>query len=229
MRQLFHQLFHHSLLVHLHLLYMLRCSEGGQQYAYSRVTCINSSRKILSRIVMFRSFNRIAFSYRMIDYFGLMATVTLLLAHIKWGRRRLGSHQQHGASMSMGDASRLAADVMIAPCSDLRRRLLAMEEEAYNHSTHQDHPRGTPCPSLSSTDATIQLTIPFFGIINVTTKATIPQDNTDECSTAENREPKVCAVDTLNADGLGAQTAVESPSNDVLDIVLNDPAVMQRP
>lgn len=249
MRQLFHQLFHHSLLVHLHLPYMLRCSEGSQQYEYSRVTCVNSSREILSRLIMFRSFNRIAFSCRTIDYFGLMAAIALLLAHIKRSQRGLGSHQRHGASvsmtdgllthqrpcdralveqaeLSMGDASRLTADAMNAPCSDLLRRLLAMEEEAYNHSMHQDHPRGTPCPSPSSTDATIQLTIPFFDIINVTTKAIIPQDNTGECSTVEDRETNACVVDDFNADGPGAQTAVEPPPNDILDIVLNDAAVM---
>ncbi|KAI0445265.1 hypothetical protein F4803DRAFT_509093 [Xylaria telfairii] len=249
MRQLFHQLFHHSLLVHLHLPYMLRCSEGGQQYEYSRVTCVNSSREILSRLIMFRSFNRIAFSCRTIDYFGLMAAIALLLAHIKKSQRGLGSHQRHGASMSMtdgllthqrpcdralieqaevsmGDASRLATDAINAPCSDLLRRLLAMEEEAYNHSMHQDHPRGTPCPSPSGTDDTIQLTIPFFDIINVTTKAIIPQDNTSKCSTAEDRETNACAVDTFNADGLGAQNAAEPPSNDVLDSVLNNAAVM---
>ncbi|KAI0197640.1 hypothetical protein F4808DRAFT_438202 [Astrocystis sublimbata] len=250
MRQLFHQLFHHSLLVHLHLPYMLRCSESDQQYEYSRVTCVNSSREILSRLIMFRSFNRIAFSCRTIDYFGLMAAIALLLAHIKRSQRRLGSYQRHGASMSMtdgllthqrpcdralveqaevnmGDASRMTTDAMNAPCSDLLRRLLATEEEAYNHSAHQDHPRGTiPCPSPSGTDDPIQLTIPFFASINVTTKAIIPQDSTGEYPTAEDREPNACAVDTFNPDGLGAQTAVEPPFNDILDIVLNDAPAM---
>ncbi|KAI0515187.1 hypothetical protein F5B22DRAFT_636729 [Xylaria bambusicola] len=179
MRQLFHQLFHHSLLVQLHLPYMLRPSGGGQQYAYSRLTCVNSSREILSRLIMFHSFNRIAFSCRTVDYFGLMAAIALLIAHIERSQCRLGSHQRHGASsgmtegllthqrpcdralvqqaqISMADANLLSADTTNALCSD--------------------YPEGTPSFSPSNTDATIQLTIPFLGIINVTSKAITPND-----------------------------------------------------
>ncbi|KAI0972445.1 hypothetical protein F4678DRAFT_60749 [Xylaria arbuscula] len=249
MRQLFHQLFHHSLLVQLHLPYMLRSSGGGQQYEYSRVTCVNSSREILSRLIMFHSFNRIAFSCLTIDYFGLMAAIALLLAHLERHQCGLGSQQCHSASVSMtdgllthqrpcdralveqvkmimGDVNRLTADATNAPCSDLLRRLLAMEEEAYNHSTHQHHPEGTPCLSPLNMDATIQLTIPFFGVINVTSEAIIPKGSYGECSTAEDRETNFCLFDTFNADGIGAQTAIQAPFDDILDINLNDAAEM---
>ncbi|KAI0547952.1 hypothetical protein F4679DRAFT_340743 [Xylaria curta] len=246
MRQLFHQLLHHSLLVHVHLPYMLRSSQGGQQYEYSRVTCVNSSREILSRLIMFHSFNRIAFSCHTIDFFGLMAAIALMIAHIERNQRALGSHQQHGASMSMtegllthqrpcdralveqaqvsmGDAYRLTADATNASCSGLLRRLLAMEEEAYNHSMR----RNARLPLLNK-DATIQLTIPFFGVINITSKAIMPKDISGERSTTEDRETDTCLVDVFNADDVDGQAAIQPPLNDILDFNLNDTAGMSN-
>ncbi|KAI0188908.1 hypothetical protein EV127DRAFT_433283 [Xylaria flabelliformis] len=227
MRQLFHQLLHHSLLVHVHLPYMLRSSQGGQQYEYSRVTCVNSSREILSRLIMFHSFNRIAFSCHTIDFFGLMAAITLLIAHIERNQCGLGSRQRHSASMhmtegllthqrpcdralveqaqvSMGDACQLTTDATNASCSSLLRRLLVVEEEAYNHSMRQDHSRETACLPPTNKDATIQLTIPFFGVINITSQAIMPKDTSD--------------------DVYGEQTAIQPPFNDILDFDLNNAA-----
>ncbi|KAI0856213.1 hypothetical protein F4860DRAFT_519045 [Xylaria cubensis] len=250
MRQLFHQLLHHSLLVHVHLPYMLRSSQGGQQYEYSRVTCVNSSREILSRLIMFHSFNRIAFSCHTIDFFGLMAAITLLIAHIERNQCGLGSRQRHGASMrmtegllthqrpcdralveqaqvSMGDACQLTADATNASCSGLLRRLLAVEEEAYNHSMRQDHPGGTTCLLLTNKDETIQLTIPFFGVINITSQVIMPKDTSGECSTAGDPEINTCPIDTFNADDVcGGQTAIQPLFNDNLDFDLNNAAGM---
>ncbi|KAI1733657.1 hypothetical protein F4680DRAFT_440868 [Xylaria scruposa] len=245
MRQLFHQLLHHSLLVHVHLPYMLRSSQGGHQYEYSRVTCVNSSREILSRLIMFHSFNRIAFSCRTIDFFGLMAAIALLIAHIERSQRVLGSRQRHNASMSMtegllthqrpcdralveqaqasmGDAYRSTADATNASCSGLLRHLLAMEEEVYNHSMRQDHLRGTACLLPSNKNASIQLTIPFFGVININSKAITPKDISGERSTAGDRETDTCQTDTFNADGVGGQAAIQPSINDILDFDLND-------
>ncbi|KAI1297607.1 hypothetical protein F5Y03DRAFT_398491 [Xylaria venustula] len=249
MRQLFHQLFHHSLLVQLHLPYMLRSSGGGQQYEYSRVTCVNSSREILSRLIMFHSFNRVAFSCRTMDYFGLMAAIALLIAHLERHQCRLGSQQCRSASFSvtdgllthqrpcdralveqvqmiMRDADQLTADARNAPCSDLLGRLLAMEEEASNQSMHQHHPGGIPCLSPSDMDATIQLTIPFFGVIKVTSKAIISQGSSGECSTAGGPETNFCLSDIFNANDVGAQAIVPPPFDDILDIDLNEAAEM---
>ena len=246
MRQLFHQLLHHSLLVHLHLPYMLRSFEGRQQYEYSRVTCVNSSREILSRLIMFHSFNRIAFSCRTIDFFGLMAAIALLIAHIERSQCRLSPHEQRSASrsmmegllthqrpcdralveqvqVSMRDADRVAADATNASCSSLLWRLLAMEEEAYNHSTCQDRLRETTRLSSLEMDATIQLTIPFLGVIDITPTTTMLKDISGECFTARDRESNTYPIETLNADdAVGGQTALQMPFNDILDICLND-------
>ena len=47
MRRLFIQLFHYNLLNQLHLPYMVRTSAIKDGHVYSRITCINASRKML--------------------------------------------------------------------------------------------------------------------------------------------------------------------------------------
>ncbi|KAI3316507.1 hypothetical protein HD806DRAFT_444584 [Xylariaceae sp. AK1471] len=192
MRQLFHQLFHHSLLIQLHLPYMLRRSTSGQQYEYSWVTCINSSREILSRLIMFHSFNRISFSCRTIDFFGLMAAIALLIAHVErhqfdtlsadqpWrspGHINIAAgllaHQRpcdralvEQAQRSMSDVGRLNVDDATSmQCSTMLQKMLAIEDEA--------------SAGLSSpySDTTIRLTVPFLGIINITPSGIITQND----------------------------------------------------
>lgn len=85
-RRLFAQVLHYNLLNQLHLPYMLRISSGTQQqgHDYSRMTCANVSREIISRYITLRGFNQVAYSWscRIVDFLALMAAVTLLLAHL---------------------------------------------------------------------------------------------------------------------------------------------------
>jgi hypothetical protein len=112
---------------------------------------------------MFRSFNRIAFCCRTVDFFSLMAAMTLLLAHLDGHRRcaaslahprqqqqetmkteNLPAHQRPGdrammeqAQESMEEVSRLNADALSALSADLLRRLLAIEAEAADGHAHR--------------------------------------------------------------------------------------------
>lgn len=156
MRRQFHQLFHYNLLNQLHLPYMLRSSSAGQKYDYSLITCVNASREVLSRFIMFRSFSRVALCCRTIDFFALMAAMTLQIAHLDGHRRsadavarskrqgepaakteNLLAHQRPAdramieqTQESMEEVSRLHADTLSAQSADLLRRLLAIESEA---------------------------------------------------------------------------------------------------
>ncbi|KAJ4856824.1 hypothetical protein T069G_07721 [Trichoderma breve] len=121
MRRLFHQLFHYTLLNQLHLPYMLRSSINGRENQYSRITCVNASREVLSRFITFRSSDRIAFWCRTLDFLSLMAAMTLLIAH-------LDGHQQ--VQESMEEVSRQNGDALGARSAELLRRLLSIEAEA---------------------------------------------------------------------------------------------------
>ncbi len=76
MAKLFSQVYHYNLLNQLHLPYMLCSSDGPDQrrFDYSRVTCVNASREVLGRYIMFRSYNHAAFCCRVIDFFALSAS-----------------------------------------------------------------------------------------------------------------------------------------------------------
>lgn len=46
------------------------------------MTCVNASREVLLRFIMFRGNNKNNFCCRTVDFFALMAAITLLLAHL---------------------------------------------------------------------------------------------------------------------------------------------------
>ncbi|KKO97935.1 hypothetical protein THAR02_09962 [Trichoderma harzianum] len=154
MRRLFHQLFHYTLLNQLHLPYMLRSSINGRETQYSRITCVNASREVLSRFITFRSSDRIAFWCRTLDFLSLMAAMTLLIAHLDGHRQASMSpsraqlqqaarsenfltHQRPGdramieqVQESMDEVSRRNGDALGARSAELLRRLLSIEAEA---------------------------------------------------------------------------------------------------
>lgn len=159
MRRLFHQLFHYNLLNQLHLPYMLHSNSTGDRDEYSRITCVNASREVLSRFMMFQSIDRIAFWCRTMHYFSLMAAMTLIIAHLDGHRRSAvtvpGSYQQQQEGRhrrrtenllkhqrpgdramveqvqeSMEDMSRLNEDTLGAKSAELLRKLLVIEAEA---------------------------------------------------------------------------------------------------
>ncbi|KZL84313.1 zn 2cys6 transcription factor, partial [Colletotrichum incanum] len=163
MRRQFHQLFHYNLLNQLHLPYMLRSSSTGHKHDYSLITCVNASREVLSRFIMFRSFSRVALCCRTIDFFALMAAMTLQIAHLDGHRRsaaalalsqrqgqpaakteNLLAHQRPAdramieqTQESMEEVSRLHADALSAQSADLLQRLLAIESEAASGHAHR--------------------------------------------------------------------------------------------
>lgn len=154
MRRLFHQLFHYTLLNQLHLPYMLRSSINGRENQYSRITCVNASREVLSRFITFRSSDRIAFWCRTLDFLSMMAAITLLIAHLDGHRHASMSpsraqlqqaarsenfltHQRPGdramieqVQESMEEVSRRNGDALGARSAELLRRLLSIEAEA---------------------------------------------------------------------------------------------------
>ncbi|KAI0141901.1 hypothetical protein GGR57DRAFT_395895 [Xylariaceae sp. FL1272] len=199
MRRLFNHLFHYSLLIQLHLPYMLRSCVDIQRHDYSWVTCVTAAREILSRLVMYHSFNRIAFCCRTLDFFGLMASIALLIAHIEKHRLKslskttpirpsshvdmidgLLSHQRpcdralvKKALRPMEDASRFTTDAMGIRCSALLRQLLSMENEAANLTKHGHVVNAESNSSGPKQNGDLQLTAPFFGIITITPKGVV--------------------------------------------------------
>ena len=182
MRRLFAQVLHYNLLNQLHLPYLLRSSSAERSYEYSRITCINASREILSRFITLHSVHGITHSCRIVDFLTLMAAMTLLLAHLDshfWEAENLLSHQYYNdramieqAQETMEEVNRLNSDPLNAQSASLLRRLLTIEAEASNGHPHGSRMvslvnTGIETPPPSDDDAILSVHIPYFGNIKI--------------------------------------------------------------
>jgi hypothetical protein len=75
------QVYYYGLLIQLHLPFMMALG-GNPASGYSKNTCVNASREIMSRFIAHRTFNPISSCSRPVDFFALLAGMTLLLAHL---------------------------------------------------------------------------------------------------------------------------------------------------
>ncbi|RDW59963.1 hypothetical protein BP6252_13050 [Coleophoma cylindrospora] len=182
-QRLFAQLLHYNLLNQLHLPYMLRSSSAERQSEFSRITCVNSSREVLSRFIILRSFNRVAYSCRIVDFLAIMAAMTLLLAQLDSHRSETDNplaHQFYSdramieqAHDNMKEVNQLNSDALSAQSADLLRRLLAIEAEiadgcSLSTARVSVQESGTEMGLLDQNDdAIIGVHIPYFGIIKI--------------------------------------------------------------
>ncbi|KAK3317569.1 C6 zinc finger domain-containing protein [Cercophora scortea] len=205
-RRMFAQLLHYNLLNQLHLPYMLRSSSSPERkYEYSRITCVNASREMLSRFITLRSFNGLAFSCRTVDFLALMAAMTLLLAHIDSHLSDAGdnllAHQYHTdramieqVQENMRAVNRINADALSSQSADLLHRLLAVEAEAANAYPRGGgrrvsvHEAGTELATPASGqdgDAVISVHIPYFGIIRIAREGLSKEGSNGSSRTAQ--------------------------------------------
>ncbi|KAL4811309.1 hypothetical protein BDV18DRAFT_155915 [Aspergillus unguis] len=202
MRQLSAQLCHYNLLNQIHLPYLLRPSppDDNHKYDYSQITCVTSSREILTRFIMLRRWNCIAFSCRTIDFIALMAGMTLLLAHLVRYHHRHPQVDHFLAAQALGDRAmveqvqehmeevdRLNADPLSAKSARFLRRLLDLEGRAAEGDL--DSARGVCVQSAGATsepepedyaganagvsapcEDDKRVYIPYFGVIQAATE-----------------------------------------------------------
>ena len=179
-RRLISQVFHYNLLNQLHLPYMLHYKSVGHKHEYSRITCVNASREVLSRFIALRSFNKLAYSCRTVDFLALMSAMTLLLAHLTSKpseTESLLAHQYHSdramieqAQKNMMEVNRLSSDALSAQSADLLRKLLALDVEAPDGSAPSPgRVRVQPAENKSAPDSDLiaSVHVPYFGFIKI--------------------------------------------------------------
>ncbi|KAM5349138.1 hypothetical protein ACJ41O_008961 [Fusarium nematophilum] len=170
--RLTNQLFHNFLILQLHLPYMLRSSSSSKQN-YSMTTCVNSSREVLVRFIGFRSIESVVFYCRAIDFFALMASMTLLLAHIDSHRSNKGeslAHQRPGdralaeqAMEYMDDFNKSCQDILSKRSADVIRSLLEVEDQAFSKHDTAGNAQGDAYRDRHR----LQLSIPNIGTVNI--------------------------------------------------------------
>ncbi|KAF2452836.1 hypothetical protein BDY21DRAFT_328633 [Lineolata rhizophorae] len=202
--RLLEQMLYFNLLNLLHLPYMLRSStpdtdqvgNGGAnyKYEYSKLTSVNASRELLTRFIMFRSFNRVAFCCRSVDFFALTAAMTLVIAHLDGHRKQrqrqhsagigginvLAHHRNGDRAMmervleNMEAVAKLSTDVLSERSSSLLRSLLALEADAAE-GRHGNVDRD--CFAAAADDGqSLRIGIPYFGTIRIDREGVISMD-----------------------------------------------------
>ncbi|KAL2820185.1 hypothetical protein BDW59DRAFT_151021 [Aspergillus cavernicola] len=180
-RRLVLQICHYNLLNQLHLPYMLRPSSAESKNEYSRITCVNASREVLSRYNSLRSFNRIAYSCRTVDFLALMAAMALLLAHMdshRDGADNLLANQYLGdrgmieqVQEHMSEINRLNSDELSAQSADLLKALLEIDLEKGDGrvSVREAGSEGLlPQDGMAlEEESMVRVHIPYFGIIRI--------------------------------------------------------------
>lgn len=188
--KLWEQLYHYHLLNHLHLPYMLRLSNAANddlraKYEYSKATCVTAAREILSRFVLYRSHNRVAFCCRTIDFYALKAALTLLLAHLDGHRQPMGGNQL--AHHRMGDRAMMedvlaqmdmvsieSCDALSANSSTLLRRLLDIEAEAAEgERRYQTSPLNGLDVDQPGEEHVLRICVPYFGLVKIAPEGVI--------------------------------------------------------
>ncbi|KAL0930192.1 C6 zinc finger domain-containing protein [Colletotrichum truncatum] len=165
MSHLMLQIHHHSLLILLHLPYMLR-NTANNRYDYSKKTCLESSRAVLKRCVIFRTANNAAFSCRHIDYSSLIAAMTLLLGHIS---RPPGARDEEWAQQR-GEDRALAQTVMAK-----MEELATLNDDKLSGESAQIIKQLLPIIDCCNSCMTqkpdeewnVRLSIPYLGTINI--------------------------------------------------------------
>lgn len=237
MRRLFNQISHYYLLNQLHLPYMLHSSTSTvRKHDYSRMTCANAAREVLSRFIAYQSFNRGAFCCRIIDFFSLVAAMTLLLAHLDGHRRRAASlarpkqqgpqatevenmlgHQRPAdrammeqAQHSMQEVSRVNADALSAQSADMLRRLLVIEADAAEAQVEQTL-------SVQASGA-VRLYIPYFGTIKIAREGIVsregPKLQPSVADSSQNENEAARGSGVAGSDGTHGQSARRSSTFD---------------
>ena len=154
---------------------------------YSKITCFNASREILTRFIAHRSFNPMSSCSRPVDFFALLASMTLLLAHLDTHHHREATnflaHQRlsdramlHQALERMDLISNFSKDIVTAKSASLIRRLFDIEADAAEGSNYtlrivkEDDEEG------QKEGEDLHLQIPYIGVIKIARQGHVPQE-----------------------------------------------------
>ncbi|KAM5382490.1 hypothetical protein ACJZ2D_002494 [Fusarium nematophilum] len=149
------QVRHFTLLILLHLPYLLR-NEEGHGFEHNRQTCMGASSAVLERFLVFRKNNVMNVAGRHVDYSALIAAMTLLLGHLGHGPGR----REYRAS----DRDVLERTLLIfRELATYKRDRLATESA---DTIHQLLPI-IAGDDLDSSQGPLKLTVPFLGTVNI--------------------------------------------------------------
>ncbi|KJZ71807.1 hypothetical protein HIM_08827 [Hirsutella minnesotensis 3608] len=190
--RLFDQMLYFNLANLLHLPYLLRSQTDDlddARFDHSKLACANASRQLLTRFVMFRSFNRVSYACRSVDFFALIAGLTLLIAHLD-GHLQQRQQRGHGSVRtvvdvlaqqrnmdramieqvleSMDGIAKLNTDILSERASGLLKELLVFETDAAQGKVSRSAASGA-----DDGEQFLRIGIPYFGTVQISRQGEI--------------------------------------------------------
>jgi len=240
--------YYYGLLIQLHLPYMVRMG-GNKEHEYSKITCVNASREIMTRFIAHRSFNPTSSCSRPVDFFALLGAMTLLLAHLDAHNHREAAnflaHQRLGDLAMLDQAlermdviSNINEDEINENSAKLIRRLLFIEADAADWSSYITHSVGGNEAVRGNCNVEkgegFRLDIPYLGAVKIarqgpTTKVTAVEDSASLFSLAGHvdsprREPHLASRNSVGThphiNSLAEDSEPDLPHNTDQDPIL---------
>lgn len=167
------QVRHFSLLILLHLPYLLR-DPGQRRYDYSRGVCMQASREVLRRFLEFRNVCSTATASRHVDYAALVAAMSLLLGHLATSVPNAngsgGGHDDNTRAEDRDMAERVcermretgstSGDRLCIEAGDTIAQLLPIVQQQQQHQHEEGH-------DATGSRHDVHLTIPFLGTVTI--------------------------------------------------------------
>jgi hypothetical protein len=170
------QVYYFDLLIQLHLPYMMRIGNNTVN-EYSKTTCVNASREVLTRFIAHRSFSPWLSCSRPMDFFALLAAMTLLLAHLDaqhhldaanpLSHQRLSDRAMLDQVLERMDAiSSVNGDSITGLSAKLLRRLLDIEADAAQGGSYTTTTKSVDHEAKGKEEELL-LHIPYLGTIKI--------------------------------------------------------------
>ncbi|KAF2651537.1 hypothetical protein K491DRAFT_88470 [Lophiostoma macrostomum CBS 122681] len=212
----------------LHLPYMLY-PDHVSQMLYSKMTCVNASREILTRQAAIRMFNAVAAFCRMGDFMALVAGLTLMLAHIvshcQKDMDNMFLHQRSSdraivarALECMTFMSKMHDDVLSAKCATLLEELLVIEADAAQGHRYGVHKLKWAEENQENDYNVLIIKVPYLGGIRIAR-----EDMTSTAPFAKNQTQKlregvtVGGIGSIHLDGRVSDDRTRIDASDVTE------------
>lgn len=185
------QVYYYGILIQLHLPYMMQGISDNSEHEYSKITCVNASREIMIRFIAHRTFNPMSSCSRPVDFFALLAAMTLLLAHIDahhhqeatnfLAHQRLSDRALLDQALERMDViSNLNKDETTDKSAKLIRRLLDIEADAAegnSYSARSVRGQGEDITGgVEKEGDELHLNIPYLGIVKIARQGPISRE-----------------------------------------------------
>lgn len=155
---------HYGLLIMLHLPYVIR-GAADPRFSYSRTSCLSASREALKRYTSFRALQSQSVSCRHMDYYALVASMTLILGYLGPGANSSGGREKRLEDRCLVDGVRA---MMAAQAVEAGDRMTGEAAEVVGGLMPIiDRGVGSCAEARDAVRRGLRLRIPYLGTVSI--------------------------------------------------------------